>query len=102
MNAHCGHHVHQYQGDADKCEIKRLRKDYGQVVKKFDDCRAALARRVEDDTGRLPHPLDDDSRDWHTWLIEQSDKAIQVMAKTNADWKEKAAQYKGNLRRGRK
>ena len=27
MNAHCGHHVHQYQGDADRCEIERLRSD---------------------------------------------------------------------------
>ena len=57
-------------------EIERLTQDYCQVVDKFDDCRAALARRVEKDTGKIPHPPDDDSRDWHTWLIEESDKAI--------------------------
>ena len=57
-------------------EVERLLQEYGRVVDKFDDCRAALARRVEDDTGTIPHPPDDDSRDWHAWLIEQSDKAI--------------------------
>lgn len=77
MNAHCGHHVHQYQGDADKCEIARLRKDYGQVVKKLYECRAALTRRVENDIGEIPYQPVNDSRDWNTWLIEQSDKAIK-------------------------
>ena len=51
-------------------------KNYGQTVDKFDACRAALARRVEQDTGKLPHPPDNNIQEWHEWLIEQSDSSL--------------------------
>ena len=47
--------------------------DYNEIVSKFDDCRAALARIVEALTGSLAHPPDDYPKAWHTWLIEQVD-----------------------------
>ena len=45
-------------------------KDYGSVVSKFDECRAALARVVED-RGLETTPPDEYKGSWHEWLISQ-------------------------------
>ncbi|KKK65492.1 hypothetical protein LCGC14_2973590 [marine sediment metagenome] len=59
--------------------VAELGKDYGNAVDKFDACRAALARRVKQDTGALPHPPDSNIQEWHEWLIEQSDIGAEAV-----------------------
>jgi len=59
--------------------VAELGKDYGNAVDKFDACRAALARRVKQDTGALPHPPDSNTQEWHEWLIEQSDTGAEAV-----------------------
>lgn len=59
--------------------------NYGKAVDKFDDCRAALARRVEKDTGQHAPP-DDYVGEWHEWLILQSDQALGGVEHGMAVW----------------
>jgi len=61
-----------------EARVVELGKDYGQAVDKFDECRAALARRVEQDTGKLPHPPDSNTQEWREWLIGRSDKGAEA------------------------
>ena len=56
-------------------EASRARADYLQCVKKFDDCRACLARVVEALGGQV-NPSDNYKGEWHEWLIEHAGKLV--------------------------
>jgi len=54
-------------------------RDYDQLLTKFDNCRAALARRFKARTAQEPHPPDD-KQTWHDWLIAESDSENDLLA----------------------
>jgi len=66
---------------AAEAERDTLKTDYIGCVKKFDDCRAQLARCVdhcgEDRDGY--GQADEDGRPWHEWLIEEAEKRIRAL-----------------------
>ena len=78
--------------------VEALRARVDELLTKFDDCRAALARRVEQDTG-LHAPPDSNTQEWHEWLIEQSDSGAEAEAARVAEL-ELAASVK-NARHGK-
>lgn len=71
--------VSRYERGIIQRERDEARDDYGRVSNKFDECRAALARRYERDTGKNAFDCPDDKL-WHAWLIEQSDASEAQLA----------------------
>ena len=67
--------------DADDTSIDPA--EYGRLVEKFDDCRAALARAVERLGGR-PTPPDGSTMPWHDFLIAELDGPCNSVAKPGA------------------
>ena len=69
-----------------EAENKGLSKSYSGAVSKFDDCRTALARAVEQ-LGSDPTDAPED-KDWHEYLIEELDRLLEKHSTNTACQKE--------------
>lgn len=59
--------------------VKAARRDYCQVVGKFDDCRATLAHTYEMLTGNEPTPPKSFKGSWYKWLVTEVEKALAAL-----------------------
>ena len=76
----CGHCIEL------EAENKGLSKSYSGAVSKFDDCRTALARAVEQ-LGSDPTDAPED-KDWHEYLIEELDRLLEKHSTNTAQLSE--------------